>query len=117
MKKILSKIIIASIILVMCVPSLVFAGAVGEISQKGTTILNAISWVGYAMSLMMIVIVGVKYILASAEGKASLKKSMISWIIGAFIVFAATTIVGWVVSATNLNTSSGLAQEIIDAAK
>lgn len=97
--------------------TLVFAddGTAGIISQKGTQIVNAILWFGYAIALGMVVFIGIKYVLGSAEAKSNMKSAIVSWVIGAFIVFACTTIVGWVMGVIGAG-DSDLAGGIIDAA-
>lgn len=48
-----------------------------------------------------IVIAGVRYMFASADQKADIKKGMIGLVIGAVLVFAASTVVQFIVTATN----------------
>lgn len=89
--------------------------AADQIMGKGTQIVNAILWCGYAVALGMVVFIGIKYILGSAEAKSNMKSAIVSWFIGAFIVFMCTTIVGWVMGVIGAG-DSGLAGGIIDAA-
>lgn len=86
-----------------------------KLGAAGTNIVNAILWFGYAIALGMVVVIGIKYILGSAEAKSNMKSAIVSWLIGAFIVFMCTTIVGWVLNATNLKDGGGLAEEIVNA--
>lgn len=48
-----------------------------------------------------IVIAGVRYMFASADQKADIKKGMIGLVVGAVLVFAASTVVQFIVTATN----------------
>lgn len=67
-------------------------GAVTAVSK----ILGLVQWIGYAMAIGMLVYIGIKYVMAAANEKADLKKGLINYLIGAIIIFAASTIVGWV---------------------
>ena len=50
----------------------------------------------------MLILIGVKFITASPEGKAEIKKAAIQYVIGAIIVFAAGTLLGII---ANMSTS------------
>ena len=63
-----------------------FAGKIGGIS-------GAIRTVGVAISVVMLAVIGIKYMLASASEKANYKTSMIPYIIGAVLIGAGSTIV------------------------
>lgn len=100
MKKIVSMLLTVSILLTM--GSMVFAGDVikpsvpgdNPFSSAGSTVLGYIQWFGYAMAVGMLLYIGIKYMMASANEKADLKKGSINYVIGAVLVFAAATIVG-----------------------
>lgn len=47
-----------------------------------------------------IVVAGVRYMFASADQKADIKKGMIGIVVGAVLVFAASTVVQFIVTAT-----------------
>lgn len=88
------------------------------IQDRGLPILNALVWFGYAIALGMVVFIGIKYMLGAADAKANMKSAMISWLIGALIVFMATTIVGWVFGVIGINkgdTTKDLANDIINS--
>ena len=55
-------------------------------------ILGTISWAGYAIALGMILYIGIKYMMSAANEKANLKQSVINYLIGAVVLFTATTI-------------------------
>lgn len=63
-----------------------FAGKIGGIS-------GAIRTVGVAISVIMLAVIGIKYMLASASEKANYKTSMIPYIIGAVLIGAGSAIV------------------------
>lgn len=62
----------------------------------GTTvnnILGVVTYVCYAAAVVMLLYLGVKYLTASPEGKAEIKKSAIIYVIGAVLVFAAGIVI------------------------
>ena len=62
------------------------------------TIVGMMQWVGYAIAVGMLVYIGIKYVMASADEKADLKQALIKYVIGAIIIVFATTIASWVFS-------------------
>ena len=62
------------------------------IMNKAGVILGAINLVGTIVSVITIMIIGFKYMLGSAEDKASYKKTMIPWLIGAVLVFTVSAL-------------------------
>ncbi|MBQ2916910.1 MAG: hypothetical protein IJE59_01845 [Clostridia bacterium] len=75
----------------------------GEIKDIGGQILGIIRVVGTIVAVGMLMIIGIKYMIGSAEEKAAYKKSLLPYIIGAILIFAASSladlIYGW---ATNI---------------
>lgn len=61
-------------------------------SKKVGVILGILNIVGSLISVVTIILIGLKYMLGSVEEKASYKKVMIPWLIGAFLVFTVTTL-------------------------
>ena len=55
-------------------------------------ILGFLQWAGYAIAVGIVIYIGIKYIMASADEKASLKSTVIKFFIGAFLIVNATTI-------------------------
>lgn len=66
-----------------------------QLVKVGTQIVNVIRLIGSLISVGVLVVLGIKYMLGSAEEKAEYKKTMIPYIIGAVLVFAGT----WIASA------------------
>ena len=54
---------------------------------------GALSMIGYAIAIGMTVFIGIKYVIASADEKASLKGMMVKVVVGSVIIAAASTIV------------------------
>lgn len=119
MKNVWKIVFVVMLISIFLMSNICFASAADDITAaddinaKGTTILSAILWVGYAIALGMVVFIGIKYILGAADAKANMKSAITNWLIGAFIVFMCTTIAGWVVGVIG---GENTAQDIIDAA-
>ena len=68
------------------------------ISNFSGEIIGALQTVGIALSVIMLVVLGIKYMVGSAEEKAEYKKSMMPYVIGAILIFGASVIAGFVVS-------------------
>lgn len=66
----------------------------------GSSIAGIIQVVGIITSVIVLMVLGIKYMMGSAEEKAEYKKTFIPYIVGAIILFAATafakTIYNWV---------------------
>ena len=65
----------------------------GQAATWGNTILGFFQVVGYMAAVIVLVWLGVKYIMASPEGKAEIKKQAFAYILGAVLLFAASGIV------------------------
>ena len=66
--------------------------AVNKIEDIGSRIFTAVSNVGVVLSVIMVAIIGVKYMLGSVEERAEYKKTMMPYLIGAVLIFMASTI-------------------------
>ena len=65
---------------------------VGGITGFGNSIIKILSTVGIVFSVIVLVVLGIKYMMWSAEEKAEYKKTLMPYIIGAGLVFAASGI-------------------------
>ena len=63
-----------------------------EIQSFGGTLMNVIQTVGVVVAVIIIMVLGIKYMMGSAEEKAEYKKTMVPYLVGAILIFAATTI-------------------------
>lgn len=61
--------------------------------KTGNGIIKIISTVGVVASVAMLIVLGIKYMMGSVEEKAEYKKSLTPYVIGAGLVFAASSIV------------------------
>ena len=119
----MKKVLILSlsfVFLFFSIMSITYASAAGEISAAGTRIIKVLLWLGYAIALGMLIFIGIKYILGSADAKASMKKSLTGWIIGAVIILTTTTIIGAVLSIVDVDgdtSTQSLAEKIVGVFK
>lgn len=101
--KIMISIILISIIISIWLPNDVNAALTigrltgditraGDISTAGNKIVQIISTIGSILSVIVIIVLGIKYMLGSVEEKASYKKTLLPFIIGAAFIFAASSI-------------------------
>ena len=58
----------------------------------GNTVLTIITNVGMILAIIIVAVLGVKYMMGSTEEKAEYKKSMIPYLVGAVLVFGASAI-------------------------
>lgn len=70
-------------------------------------IIGIVQVICYAAAIIMLIILGVQFITASPEGKATIKKSAIQYVIGAIIVFAAGTLLGIIANMSNSAITNG----------
>ena len=111
MKKLIKKLPILMVILIImttCSPVLVKQfGTVTinpnthsstQVAGIGNNILGIIQVVGTIIAVGVLMVIGIKYMMGSAEEKAEYKKTMLPYLIGAIILFAAVNIASYVVS-------------------
>ena len=66
----------------------------GKIDTLGNQIITIVSTIGSIASVIVLIVLGIKYMMGSAEEKAEYKKTLLPYIIGAVLIFAASTIAG-----------------------
>ena len=62
------------------------------VQNIGQNIFAVIRTVGILLSVIILVVLGIKYMMGSAEEKAEYKKTMIPYIVGAALIFAASAL-------------------------
>lgn len=67
-----------------------------EIVGIGGQIIGILQTVGVVLSIVILIILGIKYMMGSAEEKAEYKKTMIPYLVGAIFIFAASTLANMV---------------------
>ncbi len=72
-----------------------------EVVKLGATIVTIMQTVGIVVAVVVLLVLGIKYMMGSAEEKAEYKKTMIPYLVGAILIFASTTIVNVVYNIAN----------------
>lgn len=62
----------------------------GDMTTVAGNIVNIITWVGIIVAIIVLLVLGIKYMMGSAEEKAEYKKTMMPYIVGAALIFAAS---------------------------
>ena len=62
------------------------------IGNIGNTILTIVTTVGMVLAVVLVAILGIKYMMGSSEENAEYKKSMMPYLVGAVLVFGASAI-------------------------
>ena len=65
-----------------------------KITGIGNQLITIISTVGSVAAVIVLIVLGLKYMMGSAEEKAEYKKTLLPYVIGAVMIFAASTIAG-----------------------
>ena len=63
-----------------------------KLRKKAGKILGVVNVVGVIVSVVTLVCIGIRYLIGSVEEKAEYKKTAITYLIGAILVFSVTTI-------------------------
>ena len=66
----------------------------GKIHDVGNKLVTYISVISSIVSVIVLVALGIKYMFGSVEEKATYKKTLMPYIIGAVFVFSASSIAG-----------------------
>ena len=67
-------------------------GLATNVTSAGRQIVGLIRTVGMLISVAILMVLGIKYMMGSAEEKASYKKTMMPYLIGAVLLFGASAI-------------------------
>ena len=76
---------------------------VKEMYKFGGSVAAVIQIVGTMVSVGGIIIIGIKYVLASAEEKAEYKEKMLPFVIGCVLLFGSSTIVNILYKVSDMN--------------
>ena len=103
--------VLATIVATLCMSSIAFALTPGEVTPTqptntdvqtvGQKIMGFIQVIGIIVSVAILMVLGIKYMMGSAEEKAEYKKVFIPYIVGAILLFSATTIANAIYNAVN----------------
>ena len=107
MKKLLEIIFIFVLCVIIILPSICYADDLGlwnwddykgntgnadRLVSKAEDILGIIQVVGTVISVIMLMVIGIKYMMGSVEEKAEYKETLKPYLIGAFLLFTGTLI-------------------------
>ncbi len=71
---------------------------VEKIEGVGSRILGIVRVVGTIVAVAMLIVLGIKYMMGSAEERAEYKKTLFPYFIGAILIFAATNLADMIYS-------------------
>ncbi len=80
--------------------------SIGTVDTAVQKVWGTVLTVLQVLAIAAIVFAGVKYMFASAEGKADIKNGMIGLVIGAILVFGASAVIKVIIKASNEITNS-----------
>ncbi len=109
-KKILFRILPIFILCIMLVSPYVLGlstnvpnntDSIEEVDSAANKIWGTVLLILQMAAIAAVVIAGIRYMFASADQKAEIKKSMIGLVIGAILVFAASIVLQFIVNVTN----------------
>lgn len=63
-----------------------------SVKDLGGKVMGVLQVAGVVIAVIVIIILGIKYMMGSAEEKADYKKTMIPYLVGAILIFAGSTI-------------------------
>lgn len=70
------------------------ASGATRIKDMGNIIIGSIQIIASILSVILLMVMGIKYMVGSVEEKAEYKKTMLPYVIGIIMVFSITTILG-----------------------
>ena len=68
------------------------ANGIPQVTDLGGNIMGVLQAVGVVVAVVILIVLGIKYMMGSASEKAEYKKTMIPYLVGAILIFAASTI-------------------------
>jgi TRAP-type C4-dicarboxylate transport system permease small subunit len=104
-KKILKVVTVLAIIAMICsfavnvfavssIPTGTSTTTSGKVNGLVGKVIGVVQVICFAAAVIMLMFLGVKYVTASPDGKAEIKKSAVQYIVGAVVLFAAGGILG-----------------------
>lgn len=104
MKRKLITFLVVIVIAMLLVPSSIYAKmdtsinisstAAGSSKEMTKRILGMVQAIGSVVSVVALVIIGIRYMISSVEEKANMKGVLVYYIVGAVLVFATSNILG-----------------------
>ena len=72
--------------------------ATTEVTRIGSQVVGVITTIGVVVAVVVLLVLGIKYMMGSASEKAEYKKTMIPYLVGAILIFGASAITKVVIS-------------------
>ena len=72
-----------------------------QVAQKAGGVLTVIQVIGMVLSVIVLIVLGIKYLLGSVEQKAEFKHTMIPYLIGVAILFTGSFLPAFIYNLTN----------------
>lgn len=96
-----------SMVFGVSIPSAVTPGqGAGDINGIVGNVIWIIQTIAIAAAVIMLMFVGIKFVTASPEGKAEIKKTAVIYVVGAILLLAASGVLGIIQNLAN-NVSAG----------
>ena len=73
-----------------------------QIQNVSKNIIGVLTTIGVAVSIIVLLVLGIKYMMGSASEKAEYKKTMIPYLVGAVLIFGASAIAKMVIAMTTV---------------
>ena len=77
-----------------------------NLESVGANIVDIVTTIGIIVAVVVLLVLGIKYMMGSASEKAEYKKTMIPYLIGAVLIFGASAIAKAVIQMSRLATNS-----------
>lgn len=68
------------------------SNAQNDVTKIGNQLIGIITTVGVVVAVIILLVLGIKYMMGSASEKAEYKKTMIPYLVGAILIFGASAI-------------------------
>lgn len=68
--------------------------ATEDLEEVGNKAITIVTTIGSVVSVIVLIILGIKYMMGSVQEKAEYKRTLMPYLIGAVFIFAASTIAG-----------------------
>lgn len=68
------------------------SNAQNDVTKIGNQLIGIITTVGVVVAVIILLVLGIKYMMGSASAKAEYKETMIPYLVGAILIFGASAI-------------------------
>ena len=100
--KVLTTVLLIAVLSVICVnfayaidPSTITGtttSGASNITNLGKKIVGIVQTIGSVVSVVILIVLGIRYMMGSTEEKAEYKKTLLPYVIGAVLIFAASNL-------------------------